>query len=96
MRGLGGRYGASLLYADNRIHACSKQGKTTVIESGPTIRELAANELDREFWASPAVADRSLLRRTHTPISCSKKVKGHKKNDKTHSTPFAKEIFESF
>ena len=63
---LGGRYGASLLYADNRIYACSKQGKITVIEPGPTFRELAVNELDGEFWASPAVAGRSLLLRTRT------------------------------
>ena len=63
---LDGRYGASLLYADNRIYACSKQGKITVIEPGPTFRELAVNELDGEFWASPAVAGRSLLLRTRT------------------------------
>ena len=68
MRGLGGRYGASLLYADNRIYACSKQGKTTVIEPGPTFRELAVNKLEGRFWASPAVAGRSLLLRTQTHL----------------------------
>ncbi|MDP7281885.1 MAG: serine/threonine protein kinase, partial [Candidatus Poribacteria bacterium] len=54
--------------ADTRIYACSKQGKTTVIEPGPTFRELAINQLDGEFWASPAVVDRSLLLRTRTDL----------------------------
>ena len=65
---LAGRYGASLLYADNRIYAFSKQGKTTVIEPGRTFRRLAVNELDGEFWASPAVAGKSLLLRTKTHL----------------------------
>lgn len=65
---LSGNYGASLLYADNRIYISSMQGKTTVIEPGPTFRVLAVNELDGGFWASPAVADESLLLRTKTHL----------------------------
>jgi outer membrane protein assembly factor BamB len=65
---LRGRYGASLLYTDNRIYISSKQGKTTIIEPGREFRELAVNELDGEFWASPAVAGESLLLRTKTHL----------------------------
>ena len=65
---LDGKYGASLLYADNRIYVSSKQGKTTIIEPGRTFRELAVNELDGELWASPAVAGESLLLRTKTHL----------------------------
>ncbi len=63
---LEGRYGASLLYADNRIYISSKQGKTTVIRPGRTFRVLAVNELDGFIGASPAVAGKSLLMRTKT------------------------------
>jgi len=65
---LGGKYGASLLYADNRIYVSSKKGKTTVIEPGRTFRKLAVNELDGGFYASPAVAGKSLLLRTKTHL----------------------------
>jgi outer membrane protein assembly factor BamB len=65
---LGGRYGASLLYADNRIYISSKEGKTTVIEPGRKFRVLAVNELDGFLGASPAVAGKSLLLRTKTHL----------------------------
>jgi len=61
---LRGMYGASLLYAEGRICVSNKKGLTTVVEAGRAFRELAANQLDGEFWASPAVAGRSLLLRT--------------------------------
>ena len=65
---LRGGYGSSLLYADGRIYISSKKGKTTVIEPGRTFKKLAENDLDGEFWASPAVADHSLLLRTKTHL----------------------------
>ena len=61
---LEGRYGASLLYADDRIYISSKEGKTTVIKPGRTFQVLAVNELDGFLGASPAVAGKSLLLRT--------------------------------
>ena len=67
---LEGQYGASLLYADNRIYISSKQGKTIVIEPGLTFRVLAVNELDGFLGASPAVAGKSLLLRTKTHLYC--------------------------
>lgn len=62
------RYGASLLSAGDRIYLSNKKGRTTVIAAGPEYRELAANELDGELWASPAVAGNSLLLRTKTHL----------------------------
>jgi outer membrane protein assembly factor BamB len=65
---LEGKYGASLLYGDNRIYISSKEGKTTVIEPGRKFRKLAVNELDGFLGASPAVAGKSLLFRTKTHL----------------------------
>ncbi|MHC4243689.1 MAG: outer membrane protein assembly factor BamB family protein, partial [Planctomycetota bacterium] len=65
---LEGRYGASLLYADNRIYMTNKEGKTTIIAPGRTFRKLAVNKLDGFIGASPAVAGKSLLLRTKTHL----------------------------
>ncbi|MHC4676272.1 MAG: PQQ-binding-like beta-propeller repeat protein [Planctomycetota bacterium] len=65
---LEGEYGASLLYADNRIYIWSKEGKTTVIEPGRKFRKLAVNELGGFLGASGAVAGKSLLLRTKTHL----------------------------
>jgi outer membrane protein assembly factor BamB len=65
---LEGDYGASLLYADNRIYLSNKDGKTTVIEPGRTFRVLAVNQLDGFLGASPAVAGQSLILRTKTHL----------------------------
>jgi outer membrane protein assembly factor BamB len=65
-----GDYGPSLLYADNRIYILSMKGKTTVIEPGREFRQLAVNELDGRFGASPVVAGKSLLLRSKTHLYC--------------------------
>ncbi|MFC1793806.1 PQQ-binding-like beta-propeller repeat protein [Planctomycetota bacterium] len=65
---LDGKYGASLLYADNRIYMSNKEGKTTIIEPGREFRRLAVNKLDGFIGASPAVAGKSLLLRTKTHL----------------------------
>jgi len=65
---LEGDYGASLLYAENRIYFSNKNGKTTIIQPGRTFRVLAVNELDGFIGASPAVAGKSLLMRTKTDL----------------------------
>jgi len=65
---LDGKYGASLLYADNRIYMSNKEGKTTIIEPGREFRKLAVNKLDGFLGASPAVAGKSLLLRTKTHL----------------------------
>jgi len=65
---LEGKYGASLLYADNRIYMTNKEGKTTIIEPGREFRKLTVNKLDGFFGASPAVAGKSLLLRSKTHL----------------------------
>ncbi|MHC4329641.1 MAG: outer membrane protein assembly factor BamB family protein [Planctomycetota bacterium] len=65
---LDGDHGASLLYADGRIYMSNKEGKTTVIEPGPTFRVLTVSQLDGFLGASPAVAGKSLLLRTKTHL----------------------------
>ncbi len=63
---LAGQYSASPLYADGRIYFFSQEGKTVVIAPGKVYQELATNQLDAGFMASPAVAGKSLYLRTHT------------------------------
>ncbi len=65
---LEGRFGASLMYGDNRIYILSKEGKTTIIKPGRTFKVLAVNELDGFLGASPVVAGKSLLLRSKTHI----------------------------
>ncbi len=65
---LDGDYGASLLYAENRIYMTNKDGKTTIIQPGRTFKVLAVNELDGFIGASPAVAGKSLIMRTKTDL----------------------------
>jgi len=65
---LEGRYGASLLYADNRIYISNKDGKTTIIAPGRKFCVLAVNQLDGFLGAPPAVAGTSLLLRTKTHL----------------------------
>lgn len=62
------RHGASPLYAADRIYFFGKKGTATVIEPGDEYRELAVNQLDGGFWASPAVAGNTLILRTETHL----------------------------
>ena len=68
MEDLHERHGSSLLYADGRIYAFSKDGKTRILRPGRTFQLLATNELDGEHWASPAVSGSSLILRTRTDL----------------------------
>jgi len=61
-------FGPSLLYADNRIYILSMKGKTTIIEPGRAFRQLAVNQLDGRFGASPVVVGKSLLLRSRTHL----------------------------
>jgi outer membrane protein assembly factor BamB len=63
-----GDYGPSLLYAENRIYILNMKGKTTVIEPDREFRQLAVNELDGRFGASPAVTGKSILIRSMTHL----------------------------
>lgn len=63
-----GKYSSSPLYADGKIYFFSHEGKTTVIRPGTTFDQLAVNELDDGFMASPAVTGDSLILRTRSHL----------------------------
>lgn len=63
-----GQYSASPVYVDGRIYLCSQEGKTTVIAPSRQYKELASNQLDGGFMASPAVAGKALFLRTDTHL----------------------------
>jgi len=61
---LRGKYNSSPLYADGAIYFSSTDGETIVIREGKTFQVESRNRLEGEIWATPAVADGSLLIRT--------------------------------
>lgn len=63
-----GDFGPSLLYADGRIYLQSMRNKMYVFKPGREYNELAVNELDGRFGASPVVAGTSLLLRSKTHL----------------------------
>lgn len=65
---LSGQYSASPLSADGRIYVFSQDGKTLVFKPGKEYEELAENQLDAGFMASPAVAGKALFLRTETHL----------------------------
>ncbi len=65
---LGGNYSASPLFADGRLYFFSHEGRTTVINPGSSYEELAVNQLDDGFMASPAVSGNSMYVRTKTHL----------------------------
>jgi outer membrane protein assembly factor BamB len=65
---LAGQYSASPLFAEGRIYIFSQEGKTLVIKPGTKYEQLAENQLDAGFMASPAVAGKALYLRTETHL----------------------------
>ena len=65
---LPGDYWASLLATKDRIYLPSRKGATVVFAPGREYKELAVNQLEGEFLASPAVAGDALLLRTKTHL----------------------------
>lgn len=65
---IGGNYRSSPIYASGRIYFSSLEGKTTVVAADREYRELASNQLDDGFQASPAVAGNSLFLRSTTHL----------------------------
>ena len=65
---IGGNYSASPVFADGRIYFFSQDGKSTVIAPKKEYEELAVNQLDDGFMASPAVSGKSLILRTRTHL----------------------------
>lgn len=65
---IGGNFSASPILVEGRIYLCDEAGKTIVVAPGTQYNELAVNQLDGRFMASPAVTGRSLLLRTDTHL----------------------------
>ncbi len=61
---------ASPLGADGRVYLTSREGVTKVIKAGSTYEELATNELDDAFDASPIVLGDRLYLRGHDNLYC--------------------------
>jgi outer membrane protein assembly factor BamB len=59
-----GNYMASPVYAGGRIYFASTRGTVTVIAAGREYRELAVNEFDEPFLASPALSGKTLYLRS--------------------------------
>ncbi|MDQ3014019.1 MAG: PQQ-like beta-propeller repeat protein [Acidobacteriota bacterium] len=65
---IGGEYSASPVYADGKIWMFSEDGKATVLKPGRTFEQLAVNQLDDGFLASPAIAGKAFYLRTRTHL----------------------------
>ena len=65
---LGAPVSASPVYADGRVYFLDEDGRTTVINPGPTFQQVAINALDGAALASMAVASQSFFIRTATHL----------------------------
>lgn len=65
---IGGNYQSSPIVFDGRIYCFSINGKITVLRAGREFGELAENQLDGGFMASPAVDGNALILRTKTHL----------------------------
>lgn len=63
---LGGNFSASPLLAGDRIYLFDHKGKAIALKAGREFEQLAENQLDDGFMASPAVAGNALILRTTT------------------------------
>jgi outer membrane protein assembly factor BamB len=63
-----GNYSAAPIFATGKIYVCSEEGKVTVFAAGREFQELATNQFDDGFMASPAVADNALILRSKTHV----------------------------
>ena len=65
---LGGEFSASLLYGDGKVYFLGQDGFTTVIKPSRKYEELARNQLEDGFMASPAVTGNALILRTRSAL----------------------------
>jgi outer membrane protein assembly factor BamB len=70
LRGVADHYYASPVAADDKIFIASQAGVVTVLKAGAEQEFLAANELDDECYATPAIADGRLYIRTRSTLYC--------------------------
>jgi outer membrane protein assembly factor BamB len=65
---IGGEFSASILYVPGRIYLFDQAGETRVIAPGRKYRELARNQLDAGFMASPVALGKALYLRSKTHL----------------------------
>jgi outer membrane protein assembly factor BamB len=65
---LTGEFSASPLYADGKIYYCGQDGVTTVVKAEREYVELAKNQFDDGFMATPAVTGKALILRTRSAL----------------------------
>jgi outer membrane protein assembly factor BamB len=70
LRGVADRYFSSPVAADSKVFIASQAGIVTVLKAGGGQEVLAANELDDECYATPAIADGRIYIRTRSALYC--------------------------
>jgi outer membrane protein assembly factor BamB len=65
---LGGEFSASPLFAEGKVYFCGQDGNTTVVKAAREYDELAKNQFDDGFMASPAVTGKALILRTKSAL----------------------------
>ena len=62
------KYNSSPVYAGGRVYFTSVKGETLVLKAGRTLEILAENQLHGEFYATPAIANNSLIIRNESML----------------------------
>ena len=70
LRGVADRYFSSPVAADGKVFIASQAGIVTVLKAGGGQEVLAANELDDECYATPAIAGGRIYIRTRSALYC--------------------------
>ncbi len=65
---LGGNFTSSPLFADGHIYVGNRDGVTFVLEPGRTYKQLSANQLEGQIFATPAAVGRAIYLRTDKAI----------------------------
>ena len=63
-----GKFNSSPLYADGLLYFSSTRGITYVFKAGDEAEIVSKNKLDGEIWATPAIADGSIIIRTNRAL----------------------------
>ncbi|MCA8991661.1 MAG: PQQ-binding-like beta-propeller repeat protein [Planctomycetaceae bacterium] len=65
---IGGNYSASPVFAGGNIYASNEDGQTTVFRPGNKYEEVAVNQLEDGFMASPAIIGNAMILRTRSAV----------------------------
>ena len=65
---LGGNFTSSPLFADGHIYVGNRDGVTFVLEPGRSYKQLSANQLEGQIFATPAAVGRAVYLRTDKAV----------------------------